>query len=132
MKFLIIEDDAVSRKLMGYILKDYGSCDYAENGVDAVKAFKAALRNNEPYDLLTMDIMMPKLDGQGALKEIREVEKSENSAGKEKVKVIMTTALGNPKNVIEAFYKGGALAYLVKPFTKDSFLKEMRKLGFAV
>ena len=47
------------------------------------------------------------------------------------VKVIMITALGDPKNVVDAFYQGGATSYLIKPFGKQNLISELRKLGLA-
>ena len=72
---------------------------------------------------------MPNVDGQQALKEIREIEKEMGIKASNKVKVIMTTALKDPKNVMEAFYKGGASSYIVKPIKKQKLLEEVQKLG---
>ena len=41
----------------------------------------------------------------------------------------MTTALDDPKNVVEAFYRGGATSYLVKPITRQKLMKEIRSHG---
>jgi two-component system, chemotaxis family, chemotaxis protein CheY len=129
MKFLIVEDDPVSSKVMVQHLDPYGKCETAADGNIAIEAFRTAWNFNEPYDMITMDIMMPHTDGQKALQKIRELEHQMGLDDAKRVKVIMTTALGNPKNVIEAFYKGGAMAYIVKPVKKETLLAEMRKLG---
>jgi len=50
-----------------------------------------------------MDIMMPKMDGQEALKRIREMEKKMGVSSVDEVKVIMTTVMEDPKSVIQAF-----------------------------
>ena len=42
-------------------------------------------------------------------------------------KLIMTTALDDPKTVISAYYQGGADSYLVKPITKNKIEEELRK-----
>ncbi|MBN2011062.1 response regulator [candidate division KSB1 bacterium] len=132
MKFLIVEDDPVSSKVMVQHLAAYGNCETAADGDEAIESFRKAWNENSPYDLITMDIMMPHMDGQKALQNIRELEHKMGLDDNKRVKVIMTTALGNPKNVIEAFYKGGAMAYIVKPIKKETLLSEMKKLGFAV
>lgn len=129
MKTLIAEDDYTSRKLLQRILSAYGSCDTAVDGEEAVEAVKTALADNYPYDLICLDIMMPKIDGNEALVKIREMEREKGIIGSKEVKVIMTTALGDPKNVIKAFYKGGATVYLVKPIGKQALLEELRKMG---
>ncbi len=129
MRVLVVEDDFISRKLLTTLLGHYGECDIAVDGNEAVDAFRMALDEGQPYDLICMDIMMPNLDGQAALKEIRalEVERKVPAAGE--VKVVMTTALDDPKNVMESLYKGGASAYIVKPIDKKKLIDEVRKLG---
>jgi two-component system chemotaxis response regulator CheY len=129
MKSLIVEDDFVCRQIMKDILKKYGDCDIVVDGEEAVQAFRLAWEDNEPYDLICMDIMMPRMDGKEALKHIREYEKQLNIRGVNEVKVIMTTALGDPKTVIEAFYQSGATSYLVKPLTEDTLLAEIQSFG---
>jgi two-component system, chemotaxis family, chemotaxis protein CheY len=129
MKVLIVEDDFTSRKLMQNILKAYVECDIAADGEEAVEAFRMALLDNNPYDLVCMDIMMPKVDGHEALMKMRDIEKETGVASSKEVKVIMTTALGDPKNVMKALYKEGATSYLVKPIGKQTLLDEMRKMG---
>lgn len=129
MKVLIVEDDFTSRKLMQTILSPHGECDIAVNGKEAVDAFKAALDAGQPYDLICMDIMMPEMDGQEALKKIRGIEKEHNVRGTGEAKVVMTTALDDPKNVVEAYYKGGATSYIPKPIDRQLFIHLLRNLG---
>ena len=129
MRVLVVEDDFISRKLLTTLLGHYGECDIAVDGNEAVDAFRIALDEGTPYDLICMDIMMPNLDGQAALKEIRALEKEKAVPAAEEVKVVMTTALDDPKNVMESLYKGGAAAYIVKPIDKKKLIDEVRKLG---
>jgi two-component system, chemotaxis family, chemotaxis protein CheY len=129
MKVLIVEDDFTSRKLLQSILSGYGTCDIAIDGVEAVDAFVTSRNEGTPYDLICMDIMMPKMDGHEALARIKEIEKENAVSHDKEVKVIVTTALGDPKNVFQALYKEGAVTYLVKPITKQRLLNEIRSLG---
>jgi len=75
MRILIAEDDYASRKFLYKFLSAYGECDITIDGIEAVDAFMLALDEGKPYDLVCLDIMMPKLDGTRALKAIRDVEK---------------------------------------------------------
>lgn len=126
MRTLIVEDDFVSRKILENVLKKYGACDFAINGLEAIAVFRRALDETRPYDLICMDIMMPELSGQDALRQIRQIEKQMGVAVGDAVKVFMTTALNETKEVIDALYKGGASAYFVKPIHIDHLIKELK------
>ncbi len=131
MRVLIVEDDFISRNLLQKILSPYGECDIAVDGKEAIEAYKLSRVKNKPYDLICMDIMMPNIDGHEALMRIREMEKEMGIRETAEVKVIMTTALDDPKTVVRAFYRGGAASYIVKPISRQRLLQEMRKLGLA-
>ena len=128
MKCLIVEDDFAARKLMQIHLSNYGDCDIAVDGNEAVEAFRQAINEKEPYELICLDIMMPNMDGHEALKVIRQIESEHGINGLDGVKVIMTTALGDSKNVIGSF-REGCEAYIVKPIRKDKLFEEMENLG---
>lgn len=129
MRALIVEDDYTSRKILENVLHAYGSCDTAINGLEAIAAFRHALDESRPYDLICMDIMMPELSGQDALRQIRHIEKQMGVPATDEVKVFMTTALSETKEVIDALYKGGASSYFVKPINIDHFIKELKSSG---
>ncbi len=127
MKILIVEDAFLSRQVLCKFLSGYGDCDIAVNGKEAVEAFKMAIEN-EKYDLVCLDVMMPEMDGHEALTEIRAIEAQKGVTGLRGVKIIMTTALGDSKNILKAF-KEQCESYLVKPITKDKLHLELKKLG---
>ncbi len=129
MRFLVVEDDFGSRRLLQVLLAQYGQCDVVVDGNEAIEAFRLAWEENEPYDVILLDIMMPNLDGQEALRTIRSIEREIGLSSDDEVKVIMTTALEDPKNVVEAFYEGGATSYLVKPIDKEKLRVELEKFG---
>ncbi len=129
MRCLIVEDDFGSRRLLLALLRDYGPCDVVVDGQEAIDAFRLAWEDNDPYDVVFLDIMMPNIDGQEALRRIRVTEAEFGIADKDQVKVIMTTALGDPKSVVEAFYEGGANGYIVKPIERSALVGELEKLG---
>ncbi len=127
LKILIVEDDNVSREVMSGLLKPFGQCDITINGIEAVQAFKEALVEEKRYDLICMDIMMPEVNGQEALKIIREIEAINNICGLDRVKIIMTTALGDRVNIMSSF-KGECEGYLIKPISKENLLKQLLDL----
>lgn len=128
MRSLIVEDDFASRKILQKYLATYGECDIAVNGVEAIEAFQMAWEKNTPYELICMDIMMPILNGQEALRKIRDIEKHMGITASDQAKVIMTTAVDAKKEVVDAYYKGGASAYFIKPIDREQLMQELRTL----
>ncbi len=127
MRILIVEDDFISRLIIQRMLAEYGDCDIAVDGEEALHAFKLAHENQKPYQLICLDIMMPKMDGSEALKQIRENESAMGIESLNEVKVIMTTALDDVKTVVSS-YKDGATSYVVKPIDKNKLLEEVKNL----
>lgn len=128
MKILLAEDDYVTRKFMTDFLSKYGDVDVTVDGMEAVDAFMMAMEDEDPYDLVCLDIMMPVMDGYQALVGIRNLEKERNIEGKDGVKIIMTTALNEEKNVKMAFDLGCTI-YSGKPIDKERFEQALEKLG---
>ncbi|MEI8389824.1 MAG: response regulator [bacterium] len=128
MKILIVDDDFTSRKILLKYLSEYGQCDIAVNGKEAVEAFKVAFEENEVYDFICLDIMMPEMNGQEVLKEIRQLEKQKEIYGLDGVKVIMTSALDDSDNIKMAF-REQCEGYLVKPIDKQKLIQKMESLG---
>lgn len=128
MRILIAEDDFVSRKFLFKFLSKYGECDLTVDGMEAVEAFLMAWSEGNPYDLICLDIMMPKLDGLKVLKTIRDLEKEKETREDKKAKIIMTTALNESDNVYQAF-ESGCEAYAAKPIDTQKLLEVMGKLG---
>ncbi|MBA4369796.1 MAG: response regulator [Desulfobacterium sp.] len=128
LKILVVEDDFTSRKVMCGMLSPYGDCDVAVNGKEAVQAFSEALDQGKQYDLISLDIMMPEMDGQDALKAIRRIEQERDIIGSDSVKIIMTTALSDSKNLMQAFQEQ-CEAYIIKPVRKEKLLEQLHLLG---
>lgn len=128
MRILIAEDDITSRTFMKKFLSYYGDCDVVVNGLEAIDAFLMSLKEETPYDLICLDIMMPKLDGLKALKTIRDIEKQKGIDEEKRIKIIMTTALNDSVTVMNA-YDSGCEAYAWKPIETEKFVRVMRNLG---
>ena len=120
MKILLAEDDFASRKFMGKILEKYGETDITVNGLEAIDAFLMAMDDDEKYDMVVLDVMMPMLDGYQVLSTIRKIESEKNFKPEERTKVIMTTALNEELNVKKAM-EIGCDAYVGKPVNVEKF-----------
>ncbi len=128
MKSLVVEDDFLARALLLAILSEYGECHVAVNGEEAVRAVKSALEQGTSYDVMCLDILMPVLDGQEALLEIRRVEKSFGIRETDAMKVIMVTAMEDSRNIIQAFEEGHCEAYLTKPLDREKLFDHLCEL----
>lgn len=114
MKILIVDDEELIRT----VIKEYASLegyqiDEAENGLDAIEKCE-----NQNYDLIIMDIMMPKLDGYQAVKEIH---KSKN------IPILMLSARGEEYDKLLGFDLG-IDDYVMKPFSPKELMARIKAI----
>lgn len=128
MRILIGEDDQASRKFLSKFLSGYGECDISIDGIGLLDAFSKGLETGKPYDLVCIDIMMPKMDGIRALKIIRDMEKSRTKSKEPKAKIIVTTGLNEP-DTIRACYENGCDKFITKPINVDQFKEILAEFG---
>jgi two-component system, chemotaxis family, chemotaxis protein CheY len=126
-RILIVEDDFTSRLLLQTFLSRYGDCHIAVNGREAVEAVSMAIAAGSPYQLICMDIMMPEMDGQEALRLIRALEEEHGILSTRGAKIIMTTALTEPKDVCQSFHELCDF-YLFKPISTSRLLGHLKAL----
>ncbi len=109
-------------------LEEFGEIDSVSDGQEGLDAFKRIMNEGKKYDLICLDIMLPRMDGQVMLQELRRAEESHGIKGLNSVKVLMTTALGDAANIIQAF-RSQCEGYLTKPFTKEQLLREIANMN---
>lgn len=127
MRILIAEDDMTSGRFMSKFLSQYAEYDLVVDGMEVLEAYLIAIKEKNPYDLIYLDIMMPKVDGVKILKAIRDFETKRGLIPEEKIKIIMITALDDTKYVNKAF-ELGCDAYVTKPFDTDKLIDVMKNL----
>jgi two-component system chemotaxis response regulator CheY len=130
MKILIVEDEFTSRKIIQKFLVEYGDCDIAVSGTEAIAAADFAWQENAPYDLITLDIMMPAPDGLAILNIIRERERTRGIAKELHTKIVMTSSLGDRKSIVAAAGEE-CDAYLIKPIAGEKLHNVLQSLGFS-
>jgi two-component system chemotaxis response regulator CheY len=128
MRILIAEDGFVPRKLLMQQLSILGEIDVAANGDEAVMATKLSFEENQPYELIFLDIQMPGVNGLQALKKIREMESKKDVDPNDRSKIIMITAHSDKNKVVTAA-KQKCDAYLIKPVTKPRLFEALEELG---
>jgi two-component system chemotaxis response regulator CheY len=114
MKILIAEDDNASRVYLKKVLSSYGECDVATDGIEALDLFVSSNEKRKPYDIIFVDVMMPKIDGLKVVKTIRDLETQNNKNICHRVKIIMTSALSDDETIANS-YDYGCDGYLTKP-----------------
>ena len=129
MKCLIVEDDLISSKVLkGLISSHVAASDVVINGQEGIDWFLRAHTANRPYHLILIDIMMPEINGLQSVMVIREKEAFMNIPFMQRVKIIMTTALNDPRTIMKALYESDANSYLIKPIRLQELEDELRKL----
>lgn len=115
-KILIVDDTLFMRTLLKNILFSGGHTIGGEagDGEEGVAKYK----DLKP-DLVTMDIVMPKMNGIEALKAIKEFDPA--------AKVIMCTAVGQ-EQMVKLAIKTGAKGYIIKPFQAPKVLEEVKSV----
>ena len=108
---LIVDDTKFMRNILKNILKkkELEIIGEASNGREAVEKYKEL----KP-DIVTMDIIMPEMDGIQAVKEILKADSS--------AKILMCSAMGQQAMVIEAI-QAGAKDFVIKPFQPTRVLE---------
>ena len=116
MRVLLIEDEVRLAENVACALRESSgfAVDWAEDGLTG-----AAFAENRCYDLIILDLMLPKLDGIGVLKRLR--------AGKDETPVLILTARGEVASTINLL-NAGADDYLSKPFDLGELLARTKAL----
>lgn len=116
-RILVVDDEEFVRMAIKAIL-GFGGYDVtlAEHGVDAIEKYREA---SPRFDLVVLDMNMPRLDGRGALLGIREIDPNARA-------VLLSGALHDPAN--EAVTEMEGVAFLHKPFENEELLGLVRQM----
>ena len=114
-RVLVVDDALIMRQRIAEIALQAG-WQIAGEAADGEQAI--ALYLSERPDLVTLDIVMPKMDGVEALKRIRDLDPT--------ARVVMVTAVNQKEKLAECI-QAGAIDFIVKPFAKASLLAFFEK-----
>ena len=117
LKVLVVEDNAINRMIINKLLAKMAiKADNAEDGVEALKAVQL-----ENYDLILMDMQMPRMDGLSATRKIRELSDLKQPH------IIALTANAFEEDKQRCF-EAGMNDFLSKPIVFDTLVERLKKL----
>lgn len=126
MRALIVEDDALSARVLHLTLTPHFDTVCADDAEASFSTYLQALEDDAPFDVVLLDLMLPGESGLTVLERIRTVE---TERGLPRVPVLVTTAVTDITIALRAFEQGHISAYLVKPLDFGRLLAELRTLG---
>lgn len=115
IKILVCDDSILARKQIKDILLTMGTPEFIEapDGEVAIELFK-----NEKPDLVFLDIVMPKKDGNIAIQEIMQIDP--------KATIIIVSSVGT-QSQLKCALEAGAKDFVQKPINKDQFVSVVSK-----
>lgn len=128
MKILIVDDEKISRNILLKKLEHIGDSIAVDDGFKALAEFDKAVKNKTLFDLIALDVSMPKMDGKQLLSKIRKKEKALKIVKKDQVKIIMVTSRMNVSTIKECI-KLGCNGYLLKPVNKYQLMETLAHMG---
>lgn len=123
MRILLIDDEPVALTKLELMLTNVGVCDTAASGIEATEHFVKAISDNQPYDLVTIDIELPDITGIDLLDRFCRLERKNDMPPAKK---IMVTAHSKMDYVVQARNKCDA--FVVKPLRKATLLAKIDEL----
>lgn len=130
MRILVVDDEVVSRTKMHVMMESLGESQMAENGTQAIEMFRQAMKRKQAFDLVTLDIQMPDLQGTEVLKQLRAIE-GECKVPKEQQSVVMMVTSQSDKIQVLTSIALGCDEYITKPFNFDTIRGKLAKLGLS-
>lgn len=125
MRILAVDDEYAALTKMVALMSEYGQCDAATNGKQALELFRKALLRGHPYDLITIDIEMPEINGIQLLHELNE---REMTTAKRAIKMVVSVA-STTRNILQAA-ANQCDAFIVKPVKRAVLIEKMAQFGF--
>jgi two-component system, sensor histidine kinase and response regulator len=111
VKILIVDDNPKNLQVLGSILRsNYFLVEFSMNGQGAINWLQ-----EEKFDLILLDIMMPEMDGYETCRQIRNDKTNDN------IPIIFLTAKTDQESIIKGFSVGGQ-DYITKPFDSEELL----------
>lgn len=125
LRVLIAEDDSNSLLILKRFIDPLAECDTAVDGKEAMDKYLTSLDEERPYDIIFLDIMMPRMNGIEVMEQIRDRELESGVLGADAVNIVMTTAVDDEQKIFDA-HVTGCFNYLIKPLSKKSVIEQIK------
>jgi two-component system, chemotaxis family, chemotaxis protein CheY len=123
---LLVEDELVNQKLMVEVLKEKAVCEVASDGQEALNAYRRSVKENKPYDVILLDLLVPKTaHGMEVLEKIRKDEAARGVAKGDQVPVIVVTSY---KFTSKNAFEHGCDDFIQKPIHADLLIEKISKV----
>ncbi len=109
------------------MLEPYGEITFVRTGREAIQQFQKTLTTQEYFDLICLDINIPEINGLDVLKNIRAAEKLNHVPLDKRAKIVIVSST-NEADVVMKAIKLGCDGYIVKPFSQEKIIAELKKL----
>jgi len=117
-----VDDNRTNRKVIQKMLEGFGCrIDTVDNGKDAITRLHQAIDEQDPYQLVLLDMQMPEMDGEQTLSLIKQDDKTRHT------KVIILTSMGQRGDALR-LEKAGCSGYLMKPVKQSQLFKTIVKV----
>ena len=120
-KILVMDDDDLVREIIGEMLREIGyQCEFAQNGDEAISAYKKAKSEGNPFDLLIIDLIIKNgMNGKEAIKKLRSMDP--------KIKAIVSSGYSTD-SVLSDFHDHGFSGIVVKPYELNELNEAIAKV----
>lgn len=117
---LVVDDEPINvQVLKNHLSLENYTVTQALNGAEAIALVKESHKNNQMFDLIVLDVMMPRMSGYEVCAKLREVHPAHE------LPIVMLTAKNQVSDLITGF-QFGANDYMTKPFSKDELLTRIQ------
>lgn len=127
-RLLLVDDNTIHRKLSEKLFGLYGETTIAASGQEAVDIFDRDLKQNNRFDVVILDMLMPGMDGLETLRRLRALE-TLNGVSRDKRTKILISSHDTDAELQKTAEAEGCDKYYAKKMSKDDVAKMMAEIG---
>lgn len=124
-RYLVVDDDEMSRLLLANFLSEFAPCDVAAGGREGLEMFEQAFEAGMPYSLLCVDLLMPEINGHLLIKKVREAERTNPVISDFRTKIFVISSSDSPWDKAETLLEEQCDDYIVKPFNRAHLMENL-------